>query len=313
MKTFSTTSGWRSTGAGPTLKLLGVFAAGLLLTPSPAAGYQCALVGGADTDPTRPSLSWFQRTIPLTLHQDGTGDIANDEEFTLLATALSVWSHAQGCQPPHAQTDLRFDLQGEHSTSAAIGFHFGPDAINENLLRFHDQQWPHPGQRDFVYGITTTTYNWVSGALLDADIEFNTADFTFSSAPGDDDVDLISVAVHELGHVLGLDHSQVQGATMAASYTPGDLNKRTLHCDDHDGITFKYPAGEQNGYCDPDDPPCKHCSPPRHLSHTPTLQVVGQEPDSTGGACNAGLPPSMLGLVCLALICRRLRARSPRP
>lgn len=285
--------------------------AGLLLAPSSAAAYQCALAGGVDTDLPRPSLSWFQRTIPLTLHHDGTGDLAGDEEFELLTQVLGVWPHAQGCQPPHAQTDLQFDLQEAPSESPAIGFHFGPGATNENLLRFHDQRWPHPGQRDFVYGITTTTYNAVTGALLDADIEFNTADFTFSSAPASDDVDLISVAVHELGHVLGLDHSQLPGATMAASYNPGDL-KRTLHCDDHDGITFKYPARQPNGYCEPDALQCRSCFPPRILTHTPTLQVVHQEPDSTGGACSTGPPSSLMALFCLAALRRRLRGPSPR-
>ena len=312
MKTFSTTSGWPSTGAGPTLKLLAVLGIGVLLAPSPAAAYQCASAGGEAPEQPGPSLSWFQRTIPLTLHKDGTQDLPDNQEFTLLAQALNVWPHAQGCQPPHVQTDLEFDLQANHSQSIAIGFHFGPEATNENLLRFHDQSWPHPGQRDFVYGITTTTYNWVSGALLDADIEFNTADFHFTGSPGADEVDLISVAVHELGHVLGLDHSEVPEATMAASYTHGDINKRTLHCDDHDGITFKYPANEPNGYCEPHDSQCTSCLPPRTLGRTPILQVVNEQTNSTGGACSAGLPPSLLGVLFLTMFCRR-RTRSRGP
>ncbi|KAI4352413.1 hypothetical protein L6164_006669 [Bauhinia variegata] len=51
--------------------------------------------------------------------------------------------------------------------------------------------------------------------------------------------DLIWVAIHEVGHLLGLDHSSDQNAIMYALVTPG-VNKRTLGSDDIAGIGALY-------------------------------------------------------------------------
>ncbi|KAI4356888.1 hypothetical protein L6164_000870 [Bauhinia variegata] len=51
--------------------------------------------------------------------------------------------------------------------------------------------------------------------------------------------DLISVAIHEVGHLLGLGHSRDQNAVMYASL-PNGVNKRTLGSDDIAGIKALY-------------------------------------------------------------------------
>ncbi|XP_015901700.4 metalloendoproteinase 1 [Ziziphus jujuba] len=53
------------------------------------------------------------------------------------------------------------------------------------------------------------------------------------------DVDLFSVVLHEIGHLLGLAHSLDQNAVMYAQYTPAAI-KRTLIQDDIDGIRALY-------------------------------------------------------------------------
>ena len=54
---------------------------------------------------------------------------------------------------------------------------------------------------------------------------------------GDTIYDLHTVVLHELGHSLGLGHSDVAGAVMAASYEGG---KRSLTADDVEGISYIY-------------------------------------------------------------------------
>ncbi|KAF2308614.1 hypothetical protein GH714_011375 [Hevea brasiliensis] len=65
------------------------------------------------------------------------------------------------------------------------------------------------------------------------------ADEDWSSNPNMNQMDLESVAVHEIGHLLGLAHSQDSNAIMYATIPPGII-KRELTQDDIDGIHALY-------------------------------------------------------------------------
>ena len=51
----------------------------------------------------------------------------------------------------------------------------------------------------------------------------------------------LQVAIHELGHSLGLDHSDVRDSIMAAFYR-GYVPNVQLHADDIAGIRYLYPG-----------------------------------------------------------------------
>ena len=63
---------------------------------------------------------------------------------------------------------------------------------------------------------------------------------------------------HEVGHYLGLDHSQIQEATMYRSARLGETKKRSLEQDDIDGVCSIYPVSESPlecgapPYCNPE-------------------------------------------------------------
>ncbi|OAY25787.1 metalloendoproteinase 1 [Manihot esculenta] len=67
------------------------------------------------------------------------------------------------------------------------------------------------------------------------------ADENWSTNPNVDEVDLETVAIHEIGHLLGLYHSQDENAIMYYIIPYGTI-KRKLSQDDIDGIHALYPS-----------------------------------------------------------------------
>ena len=112
---------------------------------------------------------------------------------------------------------------------------------------------------DQVLGATSFIIDTTNGAIVEVDIFFNTS-FPWSVAPQGTPgrVDLESVALHELGHLLGLSHSAVgeterqpsgnrrvtaSGAVMfPIAMSSGTIAERRLHADDIAGISDLYPT-----------------------------------------------------------------------
>jgi hypothetical protein len=113
---------------------------------------------------------------------------------------------------------------------------------------------------DRVLGATSFVIDTVTGAIVESDVFFNSA-FLWSVAPAGDPLrfDLESIAVHEIGHFIGLGHSAL-GETELTS--PGDrrvlgsgtvmfpitfgrgvTRDRELQPDDIAGVSDLYPDG----------------------------------------------------------------------
>jgi MYXO-CTERM domain-containing protein len=144
---------------------------------------------------------------------------------------------------------------------------------NQNVLLWHYTSWPRELGGSSTIGVTTPVYFNGSGGgtIVDADIQFNGIDYTWTTNPRRfSDVDAQSIATHEIGHLLGLDHSATFDATMYAAYQ-GGTGSRSLHSDDINGVCALYPSAPgsecsssrpcpdngtcQNGYCIAAPPP----------------------------------------------------------
>ena len=111
-----------------------------------------------------------------------------------------------------------------------------------------------------VLGATSILIDAQTGEILEADVFFN-ARFTWSVAASGESgrIDLQSVAVHEIGHLLGLGHSAIGETEMAAggrrviasgavmfpiAFAAGSIADRILQPDDRAGISDMYPRGD---------------------------------------------------------------------
>ncbi|HJQ36948.1 MAG TPA: matrixin family metalloprotease [Thermoanaerobaculia bacterium] len=93
---------------------------------------------------------------------------------------------------------------------------------------------------------TLTGYYHTEGGkayIDDADVYTNTKVALTSSRETDGcsgEYDLDGIMVHEVGHVIGLGHSTVNGATMYPSVSACNFNNRTLEADDIAGKNALY-------------------------------------------------------------------------
>lgn len=95
-----------------------------------------------------------------------------------------------------------------------------------------------------VVGVTQISYG-TSGNITQADIILNERNYTFTLTPSDtlgSTVYLGDVLTHELGHFVGLSHSEVLESTMFYSAFRGQA---TLSEDDRSGVRAKYNGSPQ--------------------------------------------------------------------
>ena len=84
--------------------------------------------------------------------------------------------------------------------------------------------------------LAATLTGYYSGSTInDADIYTNTR-YSYTSSKETDgcsgEYDIDGIMVHEVGHVIGIGHSNVSGATMYPTVAACNFNNRTLEADD---------------------------------------------------------------------------------
>jgi hypothetical protein len=296
-------SAWRWPWA-PTLVRAACFLAALHGV-RPAAAYVCATTGGGG-----PSLAWPTRNIPYSFYQNGTAKLDNGRAFNAVRAGFQAWQTLNvrpNLNCPSSPTNMTFNEQGTTAQNF-IGYNFLAPEINTNLVMFRDTAWPYTtGAGGDAMARTTVTYNNITGTILDADIEINTANFTFTTTDTGVQTDLAEVMTHEVGHFLGFGHSIDTTAVMAPIPKVADLARRLLACDDVAIMGFRYPASSsQVGYCYPATALCGYCAQPGVPQFTPKLKLRATD-DGRGGCQSLPEPTALTALLWAPWIWRRVR------
>jgi MYXO-CTERM domain-containing protein len=237
--------------------------------------------------PTSPSdcgnpLFWGKPCMGFSVFSGGSDQIDVDTLETLVVQAFAAWEQADcdsGTRPRMEVHNLGRVVcdQPEYNQSGG----------NTNLVIVRDGPWPYLGQAKTL-ALTTVTYSLDDGEIYDTDLEVNGGpDVDLTTGDGDVHYDLLSILTHETGHMLGLAHSDVDGATMEVEYIAGDVSLRTLDPDDAAGICAAYPPGDI-GTCDPT---------PRHGFKA----TCGPEPPEEGCGCASAPSQTRLGWVAILL------------
>jgi len=274
---------------------------------------------------TRAQLAWQGSCAQLFFDDAGTSHIAGGLEFEEMERVLLRWrSDVQDCS--------YFDVESRGRIVSEVGLD------GRNVVVFREDRWCRPPTDDEpedchpAAAAAVTTLNFVddfdsdrNGAILDADIEFNAVNFQISvdgqtTAPGPGCSDLANTFTHEVGHLMGLDHTCHTGrgmrlvdhegepvpdcpqgldpplpealseATMYAFQSCGETKKASPEADDIAGICAIYPSAEDPNEC------------------------RAADLNSGGGGCAAGGVPGggaagLLALAGLAVTLRRHRRR----
>jgi hypothetical protein len=256
-------------------------------------------------------LRWDRSVVYITPDLPGTTQIPGDTEQQVIKDVLTNW---------------------ENSIASCSYMHFivDPPAVNEakydgkNVVKFREETWCRPASEmaegkcydPAAAAITTVFYVDTpgkpnDGIIRDADIEVNAVNFavgictapgvcTTSGPQGEIISDLANTLTHEVGHLLGLDHTcwdiagvdppvddqgvlvplctdtplppKVTEATMYNYQESGEIKKRSLEPDDLNGVCAAYPTAN--------DPKCD----------SRALETCDH-----GGTCSAAPPQNRAG------------------
>ena len=194
-------------------------------------------------------------------------DVSNSAALSALADGASAWSS-------QSNASIALSYGGQVNDTST-----GYDSRNVVIFR-----------NESSGSTIASTYSWASGGVLvDSDIIFHDGgwDFFTGSSGCVSGAYIEDIAAHEFGHMLGLQHSSDNAATMYPSYSRCTTEGRSLSADDIAGIESLYAPDGEGG---PGPPPPPLNAPPSVAINAPTAGAVVSQGESVSMSGTASDP-----------------------
>lgn len=193
---------------------------------------------------------WRSDCVNYAVHDAGSVDqrISAQTLRGILQDGFAAWSDTE-CPPEAnaldgASPSFAASYRGETACDQ-VEYQCGGEG-NDNIVMFRDGASDLSGT---TIALSTIIANLNTGEILDVDIEINSADFMFDLDGGGSPAgaqDLSLVLNHELGHMLGLSHSNEPGSLMQSEY---DSDSPLPGPDDMAGMCSIFSAADADPSC----------------------------------------------------------------
>ena len=179
-----------------------------------------------------PPLFWPSPTnIGIVINSDGSADISDGSHETAMRMAIQDWNAVDG-------TNVTLVENTDPVQQARTDW----EADNIHLIWFDEANASGFFGGGGIVAITPIWF-FLNGQITDADVLFNGSEFSFTTSGQPGRFDVGDVGTHELGHLLGLDHSGWAGGTMYPYVDPLMVLHRSPSLDDVRGLRDISPLG----------------------------------------------------------------------
>jgi hypothetical protein len=251
-------------------------------------------------------IAWPGRCVSLGVHEAASEQVDLATVQMLTEQAFATWN-AVRCDPSGEPPSI--ELLGTEGPVVCGRSEFVGNSANANILVFRDERWPYGGSGHDL--ASTTVRSRSDGEIVDADIEVNatrpliTGDGNGVTIVGAHD--LLSILTHEMGHLLGVDHSTDPDSIMQIELPPRVV-RTELGADDVAALCAAYPPEREAPPCDPAAPGGFSAQCALDPSTGGACSVEGGAGAGTGSGTGSGWVRWGLALLVLAASRGRCRA-----